>query len=368
MKRKFAVWLLCLLALPVGLPEAAGSRFSLKQVYKYPDNVWSWAMLGPQNEYLYLIEEPRDGQIKIIDWRNDKVIQMVDLLHLPCSLMGNPISGHISGVVFPAGAEFVYVQFCDSLYRMNWRTWASQKLVMESKTKYTVGFARSGNGGWIAFVRSENEDNPNWTLYLIEETTLKISNTWQVPDFDLKFTPDGKHLAVMYSFNNPWLSPDKFCRIHLYEIPAGDLIHSVDFSVKEASCPSSTFQFLPQKPNLIAGEDFSSGGIAFWDIRIGQLVRKIADERPIRDVAFSPDGRWMFGSVWRKRDPLQQDFKIWDVSTGKVVYESARQTGVGSLGVSKKKQFAAGGSFSHDGQYLVVAASDGVTIYRLEVD
>lgn len=88
----------------------------------------------------------------------------------------------------------------------------------------------------------------------------------------------------------------------------------------------------------------TDGAIKIWDANSGRLVRAIAHDQDVTSVAFSPDGRRLFGL-----DDLAR-FIQWDVATGRVVTMfDGRRFGVtdgvfapdGSTFVGQSPQFAA---------------------------
>ncbi len=152
------------------------------------------------------------------------------------------------------------------------------------------------------------------------------------------------------------------CVITFYDIPSGKELSTVTLQLNGKRCPIPP-EFVPHREGILAGRDFHA--ITFWDLRSGKLIREIAEDRWIRGMAFSPDGKWVFAPVfWGSRDILveQQDFKIWDVESGAVVYATP-------LRVSRPwENTIPSGRFSSDGRYLAVEDNDGITLYEITPD
>lgn len=56
-----------------------------------------------------------------------------------------------------------------------------------------------------------------------------------------------------------------------------------------------------------------SGGVEFWDVEQGTLIRTVTDDSPTVDLVFSPNGMFVATT------PNQGSIKVWDVATGSLV-------------------------------------------------
>lgn len=56
-----------------------------------------------------------------------------------------------------------------------------------------------------------------------------------------------------------------------------------------------------------------SGGIEFWDVEQGTLIRTVTDDSPTVDLLFSPNGQFVATT------PNQGSIKVWDAATGSLI-------------------------------------------------
>lgn len=56
-----------------------------------------------------------------------------------------------------------------------------------------------------------------------------------------------------------------------------------------------------------------SGGIEFWDVEQGTLIRTVTDDSPTVDLVFSPNGQFVATT------PNQGSIKVWDAATGSLI-------------------------------------------------
>lgn len=152
------------------------------------------------------------------------------------------------------------------------------------------------------------------------------------------------------------------------ELPYGAVASRWDIGTRdEKYCPGEIY-FLPQ-PNHLFVSPFSYG-FAVWNATTGGLVREIKNDRRLAwysGIAVSPSRPWIAASL--RDDPQdtpegQQDFKIWDVTTGETVYETPLQPWRWPYWTLKQNS-PLYLRFSPDGRYLLVLKYKELKIYEI---
>jgi len=143
-------------------------------------------------------------------------------------------------------------------------------------------------------------------------------------EYKLQYSPDGEHLAVMYS---TFVSG---------EVPTINLIPA-----------NGGIVFTPDSQNLITGGP--NGTLYTWSLekRDGILQRPLQNNQSCSDTAFSPDGRFLVG------DCYVRGVVLWDVSTGE---EIARHEQV----IVDKRNSAQSIAFSPNGERIATGYDWGL--------
>jgi WD40 repeat protein len=94
--------------------------------------------------------------------------------------------------------------------------------------------------------------------------------------------------------------------------------------------------------------------VRIWNVLSGALVKELAVHTEVRTLEFSPDGRYLVGSVSESRE--YSNLRIWNVDTGAVVQVLRTPREVGS---------AFGLAFSPDGGRLA-AVGPGIAVFRYQ--
>ena len=212
--------------------------------------------------------------------------------------------------------------------------------------------------------------------------------TMEVPDSNMasvSFDPDGTLLVTANPFRV--VIGERDLPPTVWDVASGEPVRSL--AVPAASgppcpgvCQTNAADFLPDGDTILTGGQ--DGVIRLWDAPSGELVRSLDDSgRRLRSAALSPGGEWIAAAaldavpVWesgseelvRVLDAPGIDVAfhpagdllavagddgsatLWEAATGRPAGELRHAAAVGAV------------AWSHDGRFLLTAASDGVRLW-----
>jgi WD40 repeat protein len=177
----------------------------------------------------------------------------------------------------------------------------------------------------------------------------------------LVFTPDGKRVIFStgewsgYDVNLKWLS-----RILLLDAESGEFLRSID----DIHMNSPTALALSHDGKWVAtgtstGERYqrtnrethqvvtfeNKDPVRIWNVATGKLVRELPVHSRVWSLAFSQDGKYLFGAT--------RDINVWDTESGKMVQ------------VIKSNPEPMSLALSPDGKRLAAACQSKLSIYEI---
>ena len=143
----------------------------------------------------------------------------------------------------------------------------------------------------------------------------------------LAFSADNKLIAVGGSGN----VGDKHNVVHVWETATGNELHAFG----GLPCPIDELAFDPHGRYLAGGSN--SGLLQVWDLEKNQVIGPIGDDKSIRNLALSDDGKRLFVVAWNTKDQTQS-IGAYEVSSAKNLwqrkcgpYSDAKLLGGGAL-------------------------------------
>ena len=187
-------------------------------------------------------------------------------------------------------------------------------------------------------------DYRNFEWYYLRTQCDELSPRWTfghpVSCFDAAFSPDGKLLATC-----AWSRP-----VELWDIDTGQKVHSM----KGHSKYCRRVLFANDGQNVISCS--RDGTIRFWDVQSGienESARISSQTGHARDLALSPDGRWM-AALWfengykNAKSPIPATIRVWELDSRELVTEltglDSEETGI---------------CYSPDGSHLIAGGEQG---------
>jgi WD40 repeat protein len=179
----------------------------------------------------------------------------------------------------------------------------------------------------------------------------------------LVFTPDGKRVIMgIYEFRGKGDNRREVYKILLLDATSGEVLRSIDdIHVMEPTALAISWngKWVATGTRTGDGEQDSQNNIIenkdpvrIWDLATGKLVKEFPVHSRIQSLAFSRDGKYLFGS--------KNDFKtyltmaVWDIASGKMVQEIRNNATPMNMAVSP------------DGKRLAAACQHRLSVYEIK--
>ena len=207
-------------------------------------------------------------------------------------------------------------------------TTRQQKTVLKGHTSYIESIAFSPDGHTLA-TGSADDTVRLWDIDTGQHKTTLIGHTYTV--YSIAFSPDGHTLAT-----------GGRRELNLWDIETGE---------RKTTLPDQfdgppTMAFSPDG-RILATTSYNTNDVDLRDAFTGKEIQRLATERNIRGLAFSPDSRTLATGGWR-------ELYLWDLDTAE---RKAALTGhLHYDGVIST-------AFSPDGQTLASASADELLLW-----
>ena len=177
----------------------------------------------------------------------------------------------------------------------------------------------------------------------------------------LVFTPDGKRVIFCtgewsgYDVNLKWLS-----KILLLDAESGEFLRGIDDIhmnhpttlalsrngkwVATGTSTGERYERTDKKTHQVVTFD-NKDPVRIWNVETGKLVRELPVNSRVWSLAFSQDGKYLFGAT--------RNINVWDAESGKMVQEISSNPEPMSLALSP------------DGKRLAAACQNKLSIYEI---
>ena len=162
--------------------------------------------------------------------------------------------------------------------------------------------------------------NQNGKVHFWDASTGKLKNTFTGDKdgiiFNITYSPDGKTIAVVSSYNDRVLLRDAKTGKHKATLAHFGLIDTIFLLLQNREYDIGPIAYSPDGNTIVTGGDYytiEKGTIYLWDARTGRRKRVIfKGPGAVRTVVFSKDGKRIIATGdWKN------EIRVWDARTGK---------------------------------------------------
>jgi len=354
----------------------AAERLSLRSIYRqriaFPKTGdLPYAQFDATGEMIHLIE-PGQSRVRVIDWRKGQEVLARQYSGIPCA---DPTPGMRAIREWePLSTGLIFMRYCGSFYFLDSHT-LDVKYKLEKGEEGFVGVAFSPNGKHMAVVVADaNWENRRIRVYELD--TLTRIAEWPVTHWAEfpTFTLDGKYLVSKVVELKPH-TPDqgvlerKACRVLSWRTDTWELATQKDYDPSASpkgggyarDCPGTIYA-IPGRIDAFLDASFEQ--LRIRNLRTGEVERTIRADRVLVRTAISHSGRWVAAGVHNdlfETPEYAQDFSIWDLQTGKLVYQPKK---IPWFSLPRASYFTL--SWSPDDRYLLVTRFEEITVCQIE--
>jgi len=352
-----------------------GQNLALVKVYEYKEpRRWKGrmhAVLDTQNRFLYIVEWEM-GVVKQIDWRSGKQTREVDFSELPCDRgyfaeMWKKIKdAERIGSWWPIpGTPYASMGYCGSQYIVDTRTLRIVRDLSDFRQEGGwTSFDFLPKSGFVLVRRGLPQENvvPS-ELYRFD--TWELVRKWDYSkNSRLLLSQDEKYAFYLNEHKGPDGKPGG-CEVSVEELTTGHPIEKWQLQEGPPDCPLA-LRFWGSSSDIVV--DWTTSAhvvVSLRNIRTGKVLRTIRLEGAFpKSTDISPDGKYVVAGAWNdpQDSPVSQDFKIWDLGTGEVVYETTKYRSVWGSRTHGREVHP---SFSYDGKYLILVKERSVELLQI---
>jgi len=333
----------CLLV-PILAPTtpAAGGNFRLTKIYGVGVGVWGYMMDIDSADGYVAVLDPKKGAVRLIDWEKHKRGEWKRLPSITCSSGTRHIPESYSFFHLVPGTDWLIFDHCGNLYVFDFRTNSLVQTLSGSKGDLWA-LDVSPDGRYFAVVGAAGV-----RMYERAAQGFKKMEQWTGPGQSigpLKFTSDSRELVGA--------GPTK--GIFVYSASTGKQIAHYDDGEPEV---------LHMGTSRIVTDESRAGqsSVVVRSLSDGHVLRRLPyDQNQVGPASVSPNGNFLAASSCPDPEYSLNScslFSIWDLKTGKLVYQSLRWL--------HWFNWSGWPIFSADGKYLILQRIDSIEFYRIE--
>ncbi|MYB96475.1 PQQ-binding-like beta-propeller repeat protein [Candidatus Poribacteria bacterium] len=198
--------------------------------------------------------------------------------------------------------------------------------------------------------------NQEGKVHFWDVSTAALKNTFTGDKdgiiFNITYSPDGKTVAVVSSYNDRVLLRDAKTGKHKATLAHFGLIDTIFLLLQNREYDIGPIAYSPDGNTIVTGGDYytiEKGTVYLWDARTGRR-KKVIFKGPgaVRTVVFSKDGKRIIATGdWKNK------VRVWHARTGKELTPTPDDTPSGSKGLLHSPDGTTTAQVNQDGTVLI---------------
>ena len=290
-----------------------------------------------------------DGDIIVCGGGNGNVqLWNTQTLKLKSTLTGH--TARVKSVAYAPDGNTIATGSSDGTVRL----WDA----VTGKAKVTLtGYMRINAAAYSPDGQTIVTGNQDGKVHFWDTSTAVLKNTFTGDKdgiiFNITYSPDGKTIAVVSSYNDRVLLRDAKTGIHKATLAHFGLIDTVFLLLQNREYDIGPIAYSPDGNTIVTGGDYytiEKGTVYLWDARTGTRKRVIfKGPGAVRTVVFSKDGKRIIATGdWNNK------VRVWHAATGKELTPTLADIPSGSKGLLH----------APDGTTTAEARQDGTVLIR----
>ena len=199
-----------------------------------------------------------------------------------------------------------------------------------------TGYRRINTAAYAPDSQTIVTGNHGGKVHFWDVSTAALKNTFTGDKkgiiFNITYSPDGKTIAVVSSYNDRVLLRDAKTGKHKATLEHFGLIDTIFLLLQNREYDIGPIAYSPDGKTIVTGGDYytvEKGTVYLWDARTGTRKRVIfKGPGAVRTVVFSKDGKRIIATGdWKNK------VRVWDAETGRKLTPTAADIPSGSEGL-----------------------------------
>ena len=224
------------------------------------------------------------------------------------------------------------------------------------KSKATLtGYMRINAAAYSPDSKTIVTGNQAGKVHFWDVSTAALQNTFTGDRgiiFDITYSPDGKTIAVVSSYNDRVLLRDAKTGKHKATLAHFGLIDTIFLLLQNREYDINSIAYSPDGKTIVTGGDYytvEKGTVYLWDARTG-IRKRVIFKGPgaVYTVVFSKDGkRIIVTGDWKNK------VRVWQATTGKELTPTPADISSGSKGLLPSPDGTTTAQVNQDGTVLI---------------
>ncbi len=225
------------------------------------------------------------------------------------------------------------------------------------KSKATLtGYMRINTAAYSPDGKTIVTGNQDGKVHFWDASTAALKNTFTGDEdgiiFNITYSPDGKTIAVVSSYNDRVLLRDAKTGKHKATLKHFGLIDTIFLLLQNREYDIGPIAYSPDGNTIVTGGDYytiEKGTVYLWDARTG-IRKRVIFKGPgaVRTVAFSKDGKRIIATGdWNNK------IRVWHAATGKELTPTLADAPSGSKWLLPSPDGTTTAQVSQDGTVLI---------------